>query len=531
MMKSLITLALLLIFFVLPASADGKLDLNPQARLRKLSMHVRGIPASLADHQALANAIKNGGNIELFFQSKTKEYLATPQHAAKMMTRLDELFRLKISSAPPEKFFTHKETPKDSFSVTDQQYVNNATEFLFRALAQQNLSWDTLLNGKQYVASFARVTGPSDVGFYKDIYPSLPRTSNGVIGIAPQKNDDEDRDKPSIKIEFEANDSRIAGALTTPRFTNRYNNTNLNQNRRRAAAVFRIFLCDDMKPIVLPSAAENDILLEKALTDEIEQDQQSRANKKKAGHPRIMREKHGTDPVCMSCHFKLDPLGKAFMAIDNVITSAPSPGALVFKRTDGTLVNIPGTGLGHVAKSITEQPEYARCQVGHFWNWYIGTDVFLSDERREQLVAKFNDVDRRTNDFINYLVNEPEFYKGTASQGFVKESLVDRHRSASRHLNMCMSCHNGVGVEAFNKFPIGGSAKSHKEMILTIIERLDLAGDGSQSDMPPQNSGWNKKETQDAADAIRKWICDSAPDQNGMPTIAPTDIPEEVCGK
>ena len=48
------------------------------------------------------------------------------------------------------------------------------------------------------------------------------------------------------KVSFAENDLRLAGALTTPLFFSRYATTGINKNRRRAAAIFRIFLCDKM---------------------------------------------------------------------------------------------------------------------------------------------------------------------------------------------------------------------------------------------------------------------------------------------
>src|SRR4051812_25317378 len=56
--------------------------LSPQARLRKLSFHLKGITPIEEEYGALKEAIKNE-NTETFFSRKAQEYLASPQHIGK----------------------------------------------------------------------------------------------------------------------------------------------------------------------------------------------------------------------------------------------------------------------------------------------------------------------------------------------------------------------------------------------------------------------------------------------------------------
>src|SRR6185436_19032710 len=86
---------------------------------------------------------------------------------------------------------------------------------------------------------------------------------------------------------------------------------------------------------------------------------------------------------------------------------------LVFKRKDGSLVNIGGRGLGDLALAITKQPEYAQCQARTFWRWFLGNKP-LSEEKAQELAQTFNSLERKPNHFISYIVNLPEFYNGAA---------------------------------------------------------------------------------------------------------------------
>src|SRR5690606_31745414 len=130
---------------------------------------------------------------------------------------------------------------------------------LFARMTRDNLSWDYLLTGKEYLVSsnknFSRDI--TDFDFFRIVRPNLP------------KNPEFTRDEPiqTVPIQFAADDQHVAGVLTTPRFISRYNTTNTNKNRRRAAAVFRTFLCDPMFPIIPPPPDKKASVLEEAFSD------------------------------------------------------------------------------------------------------------------------------------------------------------------------------------------------------------------------------------------------------------------------
>ena len=96
-------------------------------------------------------------------------------------------------------------------------------------------------------------SGIDDFRFFRAVTPALPyaeyKAESPVLTFTNQ---------------FDPTESRVAGALTTARFFNRYNTTEINKNRKRAAAVFNIFLCDAMEPSIPEPSANPDDLLDKA---------------------------------------------------------------------------------------------------------------------------------------------------------------------------------------------------------------------------------------------------------------------------
>ena len=78
--------------------------ISDETRLRKLSIHLRGFPPSEVEFQALNDA-KKAGKLTDFWPTITKTYLSSQEHVAKMIERLDELFRLRATSGLIESRF------------------------------------------------------------------------------------------------------------------------------------------------------------------------------------------------------------------------------------------------------------------------------------------------------------------------------------------------------------------------------------------------------------------------------------------
>jgi hypothetical protein len=482
---------LILIFM---ASVGFAQTLSDVSYLYKLSQSIRGVPPSQEELQNL-NAAKTSGTLPTFFNERIRFYLSTPQHTEKMTLRMEDMLYLKRNTIRGGLYDV--QDPR-TLSLTDSAY--SITSNFLRDIAKNNKSWNTLLTGKRYTNIKAE---QSDKKFYDDL---LDIKSSEVRLGSPYLDDGIAYPLQFEEINFADDDDRVAGVITTPRFFARYTTTALNKNRRRAAAIFRTFLCDAMTAAI---PANHDI---SKIADLMFPSNGQGMSESQIRN--MLDARHGTQSDCMSCHYKLDPMGQTLRLSPMTPSVYPSAGALIYKRADGSLVNEQVTGIGQLAQKITEQPEFVNCQVKNFWNWFIGNDYRISDDELKSLSAKFNELGRRPNDFIAYLVNRPEFRsrklpnETTAMVKDVKDLFV-----------RCNTCHVGKYSDLrgplpdFSQWPIGqGTSFSAKEWITAIWNRLDLENDGEHRSMPP-TEGF-RPSRQELLN-LKKWIESGAPDETG----------------
>lgn len=519
-MTSLLRLFMLfgLFLFILNVSTTQAGEVSPEKRLRKLSLHLRGIPPKPEEYDELQVA---RADLTTFFENKTKSYLNSPSYAAKMQTRFAEIFRFRPQSMPIENevadlqnyIFSEEKLKANEFNYS----IYDSAALLFLSLPLKNLSIDQLALSREYIIGNKaqptdKIENVFDAGFYssdRDFFRApLVRNQWSVFS---QK-------KPFVfefTLRADDADKNTMGAVTTLSFFRRYVDTSTNLARRRAAAIFNIFLCDEMRPVSIPSEEENQKLLRESL---------GTLSSGASEHAVAMRseQRHGTDPACMSCHAKLDPLASAFRGMGDKYSSAPGRGALIYKIAEHS-VNTPFYGLSGLAQVIVQQPEYLSCQTHRFWNWFIGEDVKLSPAREQELIKAIEENGRRTNDIVATLVRAPEFYNSKETESPAQLSA----RKAAKVLSDCSNCHRDSGVSILlNSWPIGGSLSTHRAWITKIEEAVDLKGNGAHAAMPPTYAGWDKSYIEQSRKDLKEWICLGAPDETGRTSI---DIPEDLC--
>ncbi|MES2800878.1 MAG: hypothetical protein V4654_00170 [Bdellovibrionota bacterium] len=505
---------LILTFLVLVISfSAGATTLTGAALLNKVSLSLRGLPASVADQKAVsALALAEQKN---FVDQKIDEYMKSSQYSEKVSLRLMELFQFK--AAVLSKSITSVAT--QAFTDGEQKYAaNNGAINLFRELTQENLSWDTLLTGKTYsISAIGTTFGISDYGFYGKL-ADLPNVGAGDVGDVE---DVEDVNKLykllDRRITFASDDLRIAGVLTTGKFFTRYVTTGVNKNRRRAAAIFRVFLCDRMSAAIPEMAGIDDATYGILFPSQLGKDMEMTESEIKA----VLNKNdsiHGNKPDCKSCHYKLDPVGRVFNNSGLILSSFPSAGALVFKNSSGQIVNKPVQGIAELAQKITEEPDYVSCQVQHFWNWYIGEDKVLTLQKRQQLISDFNSSGRRVNSFIKKMVTRAEF-----AEREEPNILKDTARNTKNLMLQCQSCHqnsdNYKGVD-LSKWPLGDNPEY---WINKISKSLDLDNMGKNRTMPPAEIG-GFIPTKADLEMVKRWIDLGAPDESGKLQIQAKEV-------
>ncbi|MCB0393211.1 MAG: DUF1588 domain-containing protein [Bdellovibrionales bacterium] len=484
------TLALAIISVESIADAS---HLSQSFRLRRISSALTGTNPTPKDYSDLKDAILRG-ELDLFLNSYVDQIFASDQFVDLMEVLVEELFRMKSFS-------------DSDFDSAVSYRKSNSFNFLVREIIQNNRPWKDLLIAHDYKAfgidgGFASI--PSDFGYFRILQPQLPPTLTGVVSGPPDGTNTSYEE--GIAIGFPMSEPRIAGALTTARFTARYSTTAVNKNRGRAAAVLRIFLCDDLVAAIPDNKKGKDDLLNLIYPDTADITDSDRKNSNL-----LTDSIHGSNPDCRACHYKLDPIGKSFSSIGLVLSPFAQSSELVFKRPNGDIHRENTAGIGDMGEKISNTPEYVSCQVNHFWNWFYG-DKDLELDKQQLLEQKFVALNGRFKDFVKLLVLDENFYlKPKADFQLARDVLNVFQR--------CDTCHKDVTTDTprFSKWPIGGGVEEMKYWLLEISEQLDLPHDGQDRKMPPSESPWHPSKEQ--IQSIKAWINSGAPDLDGKPQV------------
>ncbi len=473
-------------------------------RLRKISLLLQGTMPANSDLENLA-MIHDINEKENFIETKINEYLMSENYVAKMTNRLEELYRVRLTDPEGRAF--------EAFEDEYLQSTNSSLNILFSDLFSKNQPWDNLLTLTNYSLPLSYNVANEEMNAYQflvynhqfrdqarseienfldsltyedeDGTASIPLISNNAMGV-----------------------KNLAGSITTERFFSRYPTTKLNANRKRAAAIFRIFLCDSMEAVVLPSESDDKMLFDLSLN----------ANQEPSHQDSVMTsmaKKHGEDPQCQSCHHKLDPMAKTFLGSSVVPNKEPSPGELVFyeQKKDGSKekISIPVSGLNDLGHKITNQQQYLTCQVTHFWNWFVGENVPLSIEKKYELAEVFDGLERKPNDFIKFLLQSEDFIHPVNLQ------LDDlRYANLKTLFTRCDSCHtNEILAPVLSQgYPFSKDASVNINILNKIISSTDLHEQKSVDYMPPQNAGWTMSSFE--RNLLKAWITTGAKDNDGI---------------
>ncbi|CAN5573640.1 hypothetical protein BH10BDE1_BH10BDE1_32750 [soil metagenome] len=474
----------------LAAPADtSKAEVGPalpnEAYLRKLSFHLKGENAAPEEYEELA-AAESAKRIDKFFDDKIASYTKTPQFISKMSLRVNDLLRLRnpaILDHWPRHALQDQATTQFGTDFA-RDLEKSSYSFIVSNVVGQNQPWDNLLLTQKFrvyntklFGTKGQLFGMDDAGLFRQAYLG-PLPPSRIFSPGTHATNDTNE---YVDVDFPATFAQAGGILTTARFFDRYATTLINKNRRRAAAIYRIFLCDDMVPVAAGNANDPTEVLKLVFP---KKDSGS-------GATLISQDMHGSDPACMKCHSKLDPVGVAFATSPFILSARPSLGVLNTEKLDGTKTATPYRGFQGLAQALVGQEKYSACQVQHFWSWFIGDDRALDASRQHELMTTFDSVGRRTADFVAALVRSPEFRE--APSPVHEETLAELQTLVKPILRRCDTCHASSPEE---KLPvladdqIGGTAQTHVRNVARISKALDLINGGVGAKMPPVEARW-----------------------------------------
>jgi hypothetical protein len=485
-----LTLFLMVTQLSFAAFAKDSFDARP---FRRLSYILRGKPLIASEVESVRDSMSRSSSEEQVLQEYADLWMQGKDFSKIMKQRVDALFQLKWN--------IHN----------NDQPIDSAFDRIVLDVVQNNKTWDQLLLQQNYEATNQAAADnqiESDYNFFQFVfYDELQEPlANHVEQRAMQLGSSvKTEEYVSLRASTSQQKQVLSGVITTQRFFGRYQTTKINKNRRRAAQIFRIFLCDNMKPVVLSTAKEDQELLHKSL-------QIKTAHNGTIDLP--SEQRHASDKQCQSCHYKLDPMADLFAGSSVFLNPFSPQGGLVFKRANGQKVDIPVQGLYEMSENLVQQEEYLQCQSQHFWNWIIGEDVPLDQATKSELSYQFDQLERKPKDFIRYLVGRIEFTKPNSLR-------VDdvRYSHIKPILKRCDSCHaeDVLAPDLSSGYPFPSFIGSNQDILASLVKQTALNHGGRGAKMPPVKAGWTL--TARERDLIYAWLKGGAKDNQGIATI------------
>lgn len=283
----------------------------------------------------------------------------------------------------------------------------------------------------------------------------------------------------------------------------------------KAAAFFRIYLCDDMKQVVLSEDKNKGLeIINKILKAPTPSSNASTSSSTQAPEAHVKND-------CIACHRKLDP-------VEKVVNQKSTTGEIEFVYDDyrGKEVRVKVDSIKNLPNVLAEQPQFIKCQTEKFWNWYIGEDVPLTPNRHEKLMSVYKESNANPKKMIAYLTSLPEY---TNDESSLEPTQFNNVRSI---IQRCHACHTSEpGMPSFVDLPINENKTTdeekladHLKNIKSIVKVTDLLKTGSKVTMPPKKSGWALSDNERYL--LTRWIYFGSRDENGKELLTSENIKE-----
>ncbi len=483
-MKNLIWLALAIVSNVATAAA-----LSPEEYLNKISERLTGRWATPFDYQKLEEVMAQTNCRQIsclsdFYRTYARAKLDTPEFYNEATLKVFEKFGFQTPTQRP--------MPITKYSNND----TDAREMLLPyRVFKEDLSLDTLFTGQVY---WRRHNESDRYSMFRAAPIQWEKTpaESIIIGNLPELSQIQTQE-----LDYTGHPN-IAGLFSTNTFLTRYWNSPVNSNKKRAAAFYRIMLCNTMNPALERESMQE---REEALSRGVPVLEASSRSIEE-----IHKNRHAHQADCAKCHNLLDPVSYTMRPMELGISKFASPGMLrvynEFNRTEEYRVN----SFAELVKKATELQPYQDCQVNWLFNWVVGKDVAVHPQRFMDLLESFKRNGRKAKTMVEELVLSPEFRGETTN--YVEAASFTR---ANTVLKNCRDCHSNF----FNT-----SADEMKAKLRKISRKLDLPNDGRGRQMPPIYHWWQP--TDEEVLSIKSWVQEGAPLTQGRPVLTPSEVRE-----
>lgn len=292
-----------------------------------------------------------------------------------------------------------------------------------------------------------------------------------------------------VYVPLAPEEQRFRGLFSSLEFLTAYPDTETNVNRKRSSQVFRIAFCETLQNLSL----------------------ERRHEEFRSEDP------HGSQPDCVGCHRRLDPMARFFDQWGPPIVGAALPVYDAFQASEGTVYlggalgmnrAFPGVADKDLGAIVIAQPEFASCLARLSWQYAFGTSVAPPADLIDQLASQYKQSERMS-PMIKTVLQHPYFW----SQA---EAPPLRYDDVKGLLKNCGSCHAQARGTRFdpNSYPFLPEPEANAALLARIWQAINH-GPGVR----PMPEAPQPRLPVESIEMLRNWISRGAEATAGQPSL------------
>jgi hypothetical protein len=289
------------------------------------------------------------------------------------------------------------------------------------------------------------------------------------------------------EVPLAAAEWRYRSVFSNRDFLDTFPDTPTNRNRKRANQVFHSFLCETLAPAANTHKKDDD--------------------------------PHGSDPACIGCHYRLDPMARFFdhwrppvvAGLSTYFDPTPTAaGALVWAPGQ----QVAGAGESDLGAILKDRPEWRQCVARRSWEFVYGAGTRLDPETLAKVTSDFEASGRKLKAAVRAAVLHPYFWS-------TAEPAPTNFADVSTVVKQC-GCHNRqVPHLGPDTFPFDPDRAVNAQTIKRLWHAVN--GHTGYKRMPPDPRPALPGEH---IAILRDWIQNGARDAALAPTLTDAEIEE-----
>ncbi len=299
-----------------------------------------------------------------------------------------------------------------------------------------------------------------------------------------------------VYVPLAPEETRFRGFFASLEFLSTYPDTDTNKNRKRSSQVFRIGFCETLQNVGA-----------KAFTPALSE---------------LPPDPHGTNPDCIGCHRRLDPMARFFDRWRPALMMGGLPAFDQEQAAQGQVHvggplgmdrGLPGVTDAALGAIVVKQPEFAGCVAKLAWQYAFGSSVAMQQADLNDLTQLYQGTERM-NPLVKKVLLHPYFWSDA-------EIPPLRFEDIKPALKNCGSCHANARGTRFDPehYPFRADPAANVSLLKRIWKSVNrYPGVRPMPELP------QPRLPIETLDALRSWISRGAELEAGHPTLTPEDV-------